>query len=289
MFLKNLKWFIKINIGSWKMWYFTAFLAMSIVAISSIIAQVWIQAFGGELDKSSNLLLIWEAISKAIMIFLWFLVVFIFANWNKKEAISLKRWNIKKIIIYWVLSAIFFNIFMYIWEFIVPWVKTENEWWLKLMGFWNSKIWDIMLILTVTILAPIVEEILFRWIAFRSILSWLAKFKKIWINLAFIISTFIVSFSFGSIHLWEEQAIYFIVPYFVLALVFTYIYTKTDSIYTSIISHSLNNSIVVILMLLSLKNLTPTSNFVYFIAILAPIITFLIVYFIEKIFFKQTK
>lgn len=283
--MKQLEKFIKIKTTPWRFWIIPAILGVSLVALSSIFIQIIFQPFSESFSNTQSFLSISEAFAKITMIFLGIIMIFIFAKWDKKEATWFTRKNFSKILIYWILSALIFNIFMYFWDLLVPEENIETT--LKAMWFWKTIFWDIAFVVTITVLAPIWEEILFRIITFRSILSGLAKYKKIWLWFAFIISIIITSFLFANVHLAEWEAWYFMIPYFILALICTYVYISTKSIYTAIISHSINNTFVMFMALITLKNLHPTTNYIYGIVLLWPFLAFWISYLIEKIFSKK--
>lgn len=281
--LKNLENHLKVPKTSWKLWLIVAILSSIITAIGTMIAQEWITFFKSSFSSEQSFVSVWNVLGYIIAIVLWVLVIFIFAKWDKAKSIWLKRINTKKVLIYSIVSVILFNIFIYLWDLILPQTKTSAE--STLNGFWfgQTGIWDIMIILSTTVIAPISEELIFRWIAFGSIFSWLARFKKIWISIALILTTIITSLYFGSIHLEDGQAFYFIIPYFLLSVVFTYVYLRTDSLYTAIVSHSINNSFVIMMTLLSSNNLSTATNLIYPVIILSPFIVFLLSYLLEKI------
>ena len=93
-------------------------------------------------------------------------------------------------------------------------------------------------VITIGILAPIIEELTFRK-AFKDV------FKNKW---AFILCSGLI---FGSLHvilslnsLWD---LFYIIPYSSLGIAFGYMYAKTDNIYTSIIMHMFHNTALTIL------------------------------------------
>lgn len=100
---------------------------------------------------------------------------------------------------------------------------------------------SILSVITVGVLAPIIEELVFRK-AFRD------TFKN---NILFVLASGLV---FGSLHvllslnsLWD---LFYIIPYSSLGIAFGYMYVKTDNIYTSIIMHMFHNTALTILSIL---------------------------------------
>lgn len=89
-------------------------------------------------------------------------------------------------------------------------------------------------IITVGILAPIVEELTFRK-AFRDMLP------NRW---AFIL---ISSFVFGGLHVFLSLTspldLFYLIPYCSLGVAFAYMYQKTDNIYTSMLMHLFHNTV----------------------------------------------
>ena len=94
---------------------------------------------------------------------------------------------------------------------------------------------SIISIITIGIIAPIIEEITFRK-AFRDI------FKN---DLAFILLSGLI---FGGLHVilsisspWD---LFYIIPYSSLGIAFGKIYQQSDNIYTSIIMHIFHNTVL---------------------------------------------
>ena len=96
-------------------------------------------------------------------------------------------------------------------------------------------------ILTIGILAPIVEELVFRK-AFKEAIN--NKY-------AFIIAS---GFVFGGLHVFLSLTsvwdLFYLIPYCSLGIAFSSMYAKTDNIYTSIIMHSFHNTVFSLLSVL---------------------------------------
>lgn len=97
----------------------------------------------------------------------------------------------------------------------------------------------MLLFLSVGILAPFVEEIVFRGVIYKGLKE---KYNH---RLAMIVSSFIFGFIhvYASLFTGDFKDLLFIFSYAGLGFVFSYVYHKRDNIYTSIVLHSLYNSI----------------------------------------------
>ena len=104
-----------------------------------------------------------------------------------------------------------------------------KEWMTTLNKQIGSSGWSI---LTTIVMAPILEEILFRGVIQGSAMSRFGAMRAI----------FISSAVFGLIHIMPQQVIYA----FVVGLVLGYVYWKTKSIMSVIAIHAFNNSLVFI-------------------------------------------
>lgn len=91
-----------------------------------------------------------------------------------------------------------------------------------------------MAVLTTVVLAPLLEELIFRGYILGSVRR---KSGTVW---AIVIS----SAMFGIIHLVPQQVIYG----FVIGLILGYIYVRTESIFSVIILHAVNNAVSYTLM-----------------------------------------
>lgn len=94
-------------------------------------------------------------------------------------------------------------------------------------------------IISVCIIAPIIEELIFR-LNFKNVI------KK---NIAFIIFTGIL---FGAMHIVSSTSLIeliYIIPYSILGITFSKIYADTDNIFSSILAHALHNTITIIIIL----------------------------------------
>ena len=94
--------------------------------------------------------------------------------------------------------------------------------------------------ISVCVLAPLYEELLFR-------LNFKNLFKKKWAY------TIITGLFFGSLHLIAATStleLLYIIPYSILGMTLSYIYFDSNNIYNSIFIHFLNNTIQFILIII---------------------------------------
>lgn len=99
----------------------------------------------------------------------------------------------------------------------------------------------MLMFVTTVFLAPILEEIIFRGMMFAWIYE---KFPRF----AHLISSFLFAFAHVVIGMLSGNVGEFIqiVPYFLMALVLSKLYEKSNNIYVPIIAHTVNNFIAVI-------------------------------------------
>lgn len=94
------------------------------------------------------------------------------------------------------------------------------------------------MIISVCLLAPISEELLFR----KSLFGLCQKT----LNLKPIVSIVISTLIFSGIHVLDSESLIYIFQYIPMAAVMCYCYYKTDNIYASILLHMANNILAVI-------------------------------------------
>lgn len=98
---------------------------------------------------------------------------------------------------------------------------TSPDLWLN-----NDILYDIFIFISVVILAPIFEELIFRGMILRT----LSKYNKVF-------AIVVTSLLFGLLHLNITQA----VPAFFMSLVLCYMSLKSDSLLVTILAHAANN------------------------------------------------
>ncbi|MEG0365911.1 MAG: type II CAAX endopeptidase family protein [Coprobacillus sp.] len=102
----------------------------------------------------------------------------------------------------------------------------------------------VLMIITTVLLAPILEEIIFRGILF----GWAYEINP---KLAHFISAFvfallhiILALLAGNVAEWIQ-----IFSYFLMAIVLSYLYEKTNNIFVPVLTHTLNNLITMLLII----------------------------------------
>jgi membrane protease YdiL (CAAX protease family) len=105
----------------------------------------------------------------------------------------------------------------------------------------NKSVSSIILLVVVSLIAPICEEIFFRGFIFQA-------FKKKWGVFA---GLFISSFLFSAAHL----ELYNFMPLFAIGWVLAYIFQKTKSLFPVIFLHAVYNLLMILLLLSQLKEI----------------------------------
>lgn len=102
----------------------------------------------------------------------------------------------------------------------------------------------ILMIITTVVLAPILEEFVFRGIVF----GWLYEYNRV---LAHLLTAFVFAFVHimmaifaGNMAEWLQ-----VFSYFFMALPLSYLYEKSDNIFVPITTHVINNLISILLIL----------------------------------------
>lgn len=134
-----------------------------------------------------------------------------------------------------------FNPMLILWGFVLvlitgiviePVLNLFPESFLELLNQMGAKGgWSVLMLV---VLAPIMEEVLFRGILLESVRS---KYSS---GRAIVVSALM----FGVIHIIPQQ----VVNAFVIGLILGYIYVRTDSLWPVIIIHALNNAMAYVIM-----------------------------------------
>lgn len=98
-----------------------------------------------------------------------------------------------------------------------------------------SLAYNVMLFFIITLLVPISEEIFYRGFLF----NWMKSHRSLWVAIFFSSLMFSVS------HIVPSQ----VVMAMVLSMVITWVYHKSESIWTAILIHMVNNSIAALVAL----------------------------------------
>ena len=161
----------------------------------------------------------------------------IFSNFKNYFNINFKD-NFKMSISYWMTGLVIMVISNYIIAIITNGQLADNEEAVRSM----IDIAPLYMAFQVIIYAPISEEIIFRK-SIRDI------FSNRWI---FAIMSGLI---FGGLHvvgsITDVAGLLYLIPYMSLGVVFGLLYARTDNIFSTIVVHSLHNSLAFILYLLS--------------------------------------
>jgi len=164
---------------------------------------------------------------------------FIYNDILKKDFKDFKKNHFKTIIIYFLIGFILSTLSnIFINSVLIPNGISNNELANIELLLENKFLYSIMLCFFI----PFIEEVIFR-----------IELKKTYKNKYTYI--FLSSIIFSLLHLLSNtkliELVYFI-PYFILGYCFSYIYYKTDNIYSNILTHMLHNSVIVIFYLIFL-------------------------------------
>lgn len=170
-----------------------------------------------------------------ILISLYFTIIYKDELLNNIKKLNKK--NILTTLIYFIIGFLLMMLSNYIINYIIiPNGISNNEQGNRELLLNNKVLYGLLL----SLIIPYIEEIVFRLSLKKSIKS----------NTVFILLS---STIFGLLHIISStkliELLYFI-PYFILGLTFSTIYTKTNNIFCSTISHIINNTITVLVILL---------------------------------------
>lgn len=178
-------------------------------------------------------------LEKGIYLFTSSLIYFIIVLlvYRKELIIDLKNFNIKILLKYipiYIIGIVLMGISSYIVSSITNIPTAENE---TLVREY-IKLFPVYMTFSTVIYAPFVEEITFRK-TFKNIIN-----DKI----LFILVSGII---FGLIHIGisdnTTNDLLMIIPYIIMGIDFSYIYCKSDNIFTTITIHSIHNLILLII------------------------------------------
>lgn len=204
---------------------------------SSLFAIIPIKLFNIDTNTCSDLVLystrLFANFVTAIFLFI------IYYKDLKKDVKDLKK-NFKSIfsiaIKCWIFGFIAMLLSSYLISKYSPVSMPSNE--LSVREVINTT--PIIAFLMTSLLAPFIEEIIFR-----------KSFKDVFKS--FFLYLFISAFVFGSLHvIGNIKSLYellYIIPYTSLGLSFAYCYYKTNNIFSSIFIHFLHNTIGIILII----------------------------------------
>ena len=167
-------------------------------------------------------------------------ILFITFLYRKELKKDIKELNIKKIVAYipiYIFGLILLALSNYVVSNITGNTLSQNE----INVRETIKIMPLYMCFSSVIMAPFIEEITFRK-TFRNIIS---------NGYLFII---VSGFIFGLIHISNVgntlEEFLMIIPYILMGISLSYIYYKSDNIFTTIIIHSIHNLILLLIQLI---------------------------------------
>jgi membrane protease YdiL (CAAX protease family) len=218
----------------WKPW--TAWLAiaaaLAVPLVLGIVAGAFVAAAGGDLEELPPGVLIGLTFAQDI----GFIVVpLLLATWLATRPTA-EDLGLRKPRRVWVAIGLLFAVYV---GFIVLsgiWVEAlgidQEDTLPDELGVEDSTVNLVLVLILVTVMAPVAEELLFRGYMYRALRNW----RGVWP--AAIISGVL----FGGIHVGSSP-VGFIVPLAILGVGLALLYHWTGSLYLPVALHALNNSI----------------------------------------------
>lgn len=103
----------------------------------------------------------------------------------------------------------------------------------------------VLMIITTVLLAPVLEEFVFRGILFGWAYEINPKFAHILSAFIFAMLHIILALLSGNVAEWIQ-----IFAYFLMAIVLSYLYEKTNNIFVPVLTHMINNLITMIIIIM---------------------------------------
>lgn len=124
------------------------------------------------------------------------------------------------------------------------------------VGLGESLTRDVMLILSMAVLAPLGEELVYRGLMFRGLFDVMARSGKAGVRrAAFIVAALASSLTFAIAHGGEGQSTQ-LIPLTVFGLIAAFLYWWTGSMYVAVFAHSVTNMINVVILAVGGNGLT---------------------------------
>lgn len=126
---------------------------------------------------------------------------------------------------------------------LLPSIAQSSDLVAQQLGLGKAGLRDATLILSMAVLAPLGEEMIFRGLIFRGLHDWLARSGRAWARrLAFIVPALVSSYLFAASHGGEGQdrQVVFLTLFGVIA---AFVYWWTGSMYLAVFTHSVTNTI----------------------------------------------
>ncbi|MCE5328963.1 CPBP family intramembrane metalloprotease [bacterium] len=221
------------------------FLIVVLTGIYFLTARIVVALKLGERIDSSNITNFSFSVLYGIQVILMVGVVWFFAiYWRRAKwrDLGFKYYSILKTVWYSLLALLLILLINFVYVFLMtrifkispPPGKFED-----LVS--NENVSSIMLLIVVSVIAPICEEIFFRGFLYQG-------FKKRWGVLAGIL---ISSFLFASAHL----DLYNFIPLMAIGWILAYIFHKTKSLFPVIFLHAIYNLLMIMVLLSQLNQI----------------------------------
>lgn len=229
--IKNMSSGIKYKSGFVILIYFVMTQFVGIIGVLLLAKTGWYDIQGNQQQAIQKLLVHWELIGFSLMLIITFLIY-------SKELINDPNLSIKlsRISFIWILVGI---IFVFLAQMVGS-VLGKSVFQLTTQSANTSStvaaaaISPVALV-SIVLLAPLVEEFVFRYAAINILMS---KFKQTWSILISALFFSIMHFDFP-----------FIFGYFLIGLVLAVVYVRTNRLLVSFVVHASMNLIVVILQI----------------------------------------
>lgn len=189
----------------------------------------------------------------------------------------------RSIVILSLVVTVIFNLVVLVANYLDPKLAAASESVILSLGMGKSLSNDIILVLTITVFAPLWEEIVYRGMAFRAVRdSFSHRLKNI---VPTVIAIVVSSLLFMDAHGGGGQTaqLFYL---FLLGALLAMSYLMTGSLLTPILIHSLNNSYALISGMLK-QNIMLTGNLHPLVIAIGPIVT-IAIFLLIQFFYKLT-
>ncbi|MBP9852830.1 MAG: protease family protein [Patescibacteria group bacterium] len=200
----------------------------------------------------------------------------------------------KKVLLWGLAGGVIHIVLVELLQLVFPSARSDVYKELTNLGFGTEYTKPLVMIVTMTILAPVFEEMFYRGIMFRALRDGLAKLgigKKIvgnqtWAKAALLLAVIVSTAAFMSAHSEEGMASSLYLLYALMPLTTIFVYLKTGSLTASIITHAFNNCWVLTSALLQFPTRLP-QEFV-FLSIAGPFMAYGFALLLGKLFTEKS-
>lgn len=277
-------------IKKYRFWVLLCFAGIVAFLISNVITYSISQLFIGFLSENPQV--VFEKLSpyiaplQGIFMALFCLAIVWFHNGFKLYKNDLMFHSLKPVALFkWLAIGTLLTYGLnHIGEQLLPWLKADSDSVLKSLGLGKSIWLDLATVTTIAITAPISEELAYRGLIVKIMRDGLSQ-MRIFNNktyLAAIVAILVGAYFFATLHGAEEQksALVFL---FLNAVISGVLYIKSKSFYVPVLIHSLNNTLVLLIMTANSSEVSFTSPSLYIFVLLCPLLSYLLLRIIEKI------